>query len=73
MGKSPKLGLHLIPETTTENFLDWRLKENGETDDSNMMILDAAVGAVQEWQGSIDSTPITWGMLKNGLTRPPSA
>lgn len=72
MSKSPKLGLHLIPEKTTENFLDWRLKENGENDGSNMMILDAAVGAVQEWQGSIDSTPITWGMLKNGLKRPTS-
>lgn len=72
MSKSPKLGLHLVPEKTTENFLDWRLKENGEEDDSNMMILDAAVGAVQDWQESINNSPITWGMLKNGLSRPPS-
>lgn len=72
MEKTPKLGLHLLPEQTTENFLDWRLKENGDNDESNMMILDAAVGAVQEWKDSIDAAPITWGMLKNGLTRPPS-
>lgn len=67
MSKSPNLGLHLTPETTDENFLDWRLAENGDGEDSNMMILDTEVGAVKERQESIDSTPITWAMLKNGL------
>lgn len=67
MSKSPKLGLHLTPETTDESFIDWRLAENGDGDDSNMMILDTAVGAVKERQENIDSTPITWAMLKNGL------
>lgn len=67
MNKSPKLGLHLTPATTDEHFLDWRLAENGDGEDSNMMILDDAVGVVQEWQESKDSTPITWAMLKNGL------
>lgn len=53
MGNSPKLGLHLIPEATTGNFLDWRLKENGENDDSNMMILDAAVGDMRDWKDNL--------------------
>lgn len=67
MSKSPKLGLTLTPEATDIHFLDWRLAENGDGEDSNMMILDAEVGAVKERQESIDGTPITWAMLKNGL------
>lgn len=67
MSKSPKLGLHLTPETTDEHFLDWRLAENGDGEGSNMMILDTVVGAVKERQENIDSQPITWAMLKNGL------
>lgn len=67
MHKSPHLNLNLTPEITDENFLSWRLKENGLAGDSNMMILDAAAGALQEWQDEKDTTPFTWGMLKNGL------
>lgn len=67
MSESPKLGLHLTPETTAENFRDWRLKQNGEGDDSNMNILDAAVGALQDKQEALEDTPVTWGMLRNGL------
>lgn len=72
MIKSPKLGLHLTPETTDESFVDWRLAENGDAAGSNMMILDAEVGTVKERQESIDGTPVTWAMLKNGLGFIPS-
>lgn len=67
MSESPKLGLHLTPEETEETFLQWRTNENGEQESSNMMKIDAAVGALQDRQDEIDSTPFTWGMLKNGL------
>lgn len=67
MSKSPNLGLNLTPETTDKSFIDWRLEENGEGTESNMMILDTEVGAVKDRQTSIDSTPVTWAMLKNGL------
>lgn len=67
MSKSPKLGLTLTPQTTDIHFIDWRLAENGDGEGSNMMILDTVIGTVKERQESMDNTPVTWAMLKNGF------
>ena len=47
MALSPNLGLHLVPQHTTKTVQEWRLEENGTGEDSNMMILDKAVGELQ--------------------------
>ena len=67
MAKSPKLGLMVTADTEDPKFKVWRTELAGASSDSNMMIIDAAVGDIQEWKEEKDSTPFTWGMLKYGL------
>jgi hypothetical protein len=67
MSGTPHLGLMVTTEEDNPRFKDWRTKLTGATSDSNMMILDAAVGAAQSWQEEKNSNPFTWGMLKHGF------
>lgn len=50
MAESPNLKLHLAERTLDKNFIDWRLEVNGPDPGSNMMILDAEIGALKEWK-----------------------
>lgn len=68
MPESPTIGLHLTPESEeTKIFREWRTEMSGDDENSNLMIIDSAFKDVQDKITEIDSTPITWGMLKNGL------
>lgn len=68
MDKSPILGLHLTPEAeTTKLFKEFRLELAGDTEGSNMIIIDNAIKALMERCNALETTPITWGMLKNGI------
>lgn len=62
---SPHLGLALTAEAdTTKTFKTYRTEMSGTAATSNMMIIDAAVYANQ----TALQAPLTWGMLKNGIT-----
>lgn len=68
MDKSPRLSLTLTPAAESEKrFRDFRTELAGDEPESNMMILDTAVGGAMDRLDAHDSTPITWGMAKNGL------
>lgn len=68
MSKSPKLGLTLTPATESlKSFIDFRTELAGDSTESNMMILDTEVGEIKEKCNEYDTTPFTWGKLKNGL------
>lgn len=68
MATTPEIGLYVTPASdTTTDLIVWLQNIAGDSALSNMMLIDAAVGAVREWQDRKDATPITWGMLKNGL------
>ncbi|MBQ5824907.1 MAG: hypothetical protein IIW48_08880 [Clostridia bacterium] len=74
MDKSPILGLHLTPEAeTTKLFKEFRLELAGDTEDSNMIIIDNAIKALIERLDALETTPITWGMLKNGFNNSSSS
>lgn len=69
MSKSPKLNLNLTAEADgTKTFLDFRKELAGDESTSNMMILDKEVGSLKEKMAQYESTGLTWGMLKNGLS-----
>ena len=56
MSKSPNIGLTLTPQTeSTKRFLDFRTELAGDTEDSNMMIIDTEIGAVYERCDGIDA------------------
>lgn len=68
MATTPEIGLYVTPASdTTTDLIVWLQNIAGESDSSNMALIDAAVKSVREWQSRKDVTPITWGMLKNGL------
>ena len=63
MDKSPHLGLHLTPETDVQKrFLQYRVELSGDSDDSNMMILDAAIQLLMEQLEQCQSKIYTWGI-----------
>lgn len=67
MDKSPNLGLHLTPETDVQKkFLQYRVELSGDTDDSNMMILDTAIQKLIDQVKQCQTTVYTWGDLKKG-------
>lgn len=67
MDKSPNLGLHLTPEADVQKkFLQYRVELSGDTDDSNMMILDAAIQSLIDQVKQCQTTVYTWGDLKKG-------
>jgi hypothetical protein len=67
MSKSPNIGLELTPENTEMNFIDWRLGLSGDDDKSNMMLLDKEIGELKTHNEEVDSSGLTWGMLRSGL------
>lgn len=68
MSKSPNIGLTLTPrDETSKNFQDFRTELAGDAEDSNMMILDKEVSDLKGRCDSLEATPVTWGMLMNGL------
>lgn len=69
MALSPNIGLTLTPESEiSKRFIDFRTELAGDSDGSNMMIIDAEIQAVKDRCGSLEDTPFTWGMLKNGFS-----
>lgn len=48
MSVSPNLGLMLTTETDDPTFKSWRNGLAGDSSGSNMMIIDGAVGDIQE-------------------------
>lgn len=70
MSKSPNLGLTLTAASEkTKRFADFRTELAGDAETSNMMIIDRELGKVIDRCEEYDTTPITWGNLKNGLGR----
>lgn len=68
MSKSPNIGLTLTPSSDNEKkFLAFRTEIAGDSDESNMMILDKEIAALKAQYGVL-VTQITWGHLKNGLS-----
>ena len=67
MSTTPKLGLMTTTVSDNPRFKDWRMALAGDAAGSNMMLIDAAVGAAQDWQEDKNITPFTWGMLKFGF------
>ena len=59
--QSPNIGLHLTPDDDPRNYKELRLEISGESEDSNMMILDKEIGALNGWKGRhvINSTSET--------------
>ena len=49
-------------------FLDFRKELAGDESTSNMMILDKEVGSLKDKMTQYESSGLTWGMLKNGLS-----
>ena len=67
MSGTPNLGLMVTQDAHDPKFKDWRKKLAGAASDSNMMLIDTAIGETQSWQEEKNSTPFTWGMLKYGF------
>ena len=70
MDKSPNIGLNLTPSSdNTKKFKEFRTELAGDGADSNMMIIDTEVGEIKNRCETLETTPITWGMLKNGFRK----
>lgn len=58
MTETTRLGLHLITDSASDKsmlFSVWRAKIAGEGSDSNMNLIDGAVGDIQDAVNSIQS------------------
>lgn len=67
--KSPYLNLTLTPESDNQKkFSVWRVELTGDSEDSNMMILDTKIHEIEESLNGVKQKAFTWGDLKNGST-----
>jgi len=55
MTTTPNLGLNVTPASETDiQFKAWRLRQDGDSDDSNIMKLDAEIGAIKTGKADLD-------------------
>ena len=71
MNKSPNIGLNLTPYSeSSKTFIDFRTELAGDSESSNMMIIDSEIEQLKTKNETISGTPFTWGMLKGGISSP---
>ena len=72
MSKSPNINLSLTPRSEgSKKFIDFRTELAGDSEESNMMIIDNEIAAIKkrcDGYDGVHEAPFTWGMLKSGFS-----
>ena len=69
MANTPNYQFDLVSENeTNRDLIDWVQRLSGTADTSNMMKIDQLLRELEERLDSVDVSPVTWGMLKNGFS-----